>query len=656
MSQLKKEVLSIPSADFGGESTLPHIATKLSLGDIENRFLLDEDDGLYINYGVMECGFPYKIQDMYDRGTDIRDYDTYVLENDYIKAVFMPDFGGKLWSLYDKVEKRELLFSNKVVRPCNLAVRNAWLSGGIEWNCGFKGHGPFTCSRINTAITKLDDGTPVLRFYYFERIRCVVVQMDFFLPDDAKYLCCRMRITNPGDEVVPIYWWSNVAAEEKDGDRVIVPADESYTAPYGYVEKINIPVWKNTDVSYPTSNLASNDFFWKTRDDKRRYIYQADKDGYGLFQTSTDRLKGRKLFIWGNSQGGHKWMNFLTADNESGRYDEIQCGLARTQYECLPMPPHTVWEWMEVYGPLAADAAKVHGEWSSAQAEAEERMDDIISAEKLENMLADTRAMAKRPAEQMIYSVDGWGALEAYTNESGNIPLCEHLDFGAMGDEQKDWIRLMEQGTLGEHNPEAVPVSYIRQPMWTKLLEKAIENKDAENWYTYYQLGCIYSAEERYEDAKKMLAKSLSLCNSPWSNYAMAVACEKTGELAYAVSYVKKAYLLKTGELSLAKELYRFLHKTEMYDDIIAMFESDSEIVKNNNRCKLYYAVALAYTGRLDESESIIINDGKYLIVPDIRECETTITDLWFYINEHKYNGEGEPPRDLDFRMFVNRD
>lgn len=656
MSQIKREVLSIPSADFGGESTLPHIATKLSLGDIDNRISLDEDDGLYINYGVMECAFPYKTQDMYDRGTEIKDYDSYVIENDYIRAVFMPDFGGKLWSLYDKVADRELLFSNKAVRPCNLAVRNAWLSGGIEWNCGYKGHGPFTCSRINTAITTLDDGTPVLRFYYYERIRCVVVQMDFYLPDDARYLCCRMRITNPGDEVVPMYWWSNVAAEEKDGDRVIVPADESYTAPYGYVEKIKIPVWKNIDVSYPASNLAANDFFWKTRDDRRRYIFQADKDGYGLFQTSTDRLKGRKLFVWGNSQGGHKWMNFLTADEETGRYDEIQCGLAYTQHECLPMPPHTVWEWMEIYGPLSTDAKKVHGDWRDAQSEVAKKIDDIISAEKLDKMLSDTRSMAKSSAESVIYSVDGWGALEAYSNANSNIHMCEHLDFGMTGDEQKDWIRLLEQGTLGEHNPDDVPVSYIRQTMWTELLEKAIEDKDAENWYTYYQLGCIYIAEERYKKGQKYLTKSLSLCDSPWANYAMAVACEKLGDMDTAVKYAKNAYSLKSGDISLAKEMYRFMHQTEMYDDIISNFESDFEAVKENNRCKLYYAVALAHTGRLDESESIIINDGNYLIVPDIRECETTITDLWFYINEHKYNGYGEPPRDLDFRMFANRD
>ena len=29
---------------------------------------------------------------------------------------------------------------------------------------------------------------------------------------------------------------------------------------------------------------------------------------------------------------------------------EIQAGLGKTQYGCIPMAPHTAWEWMEQYG------------------------------------------------------------------------------------------------------------------------------------------------------------------------------------------------------------------------------------------------------------------------------------------------------------------
>jgi hypothetical protein len=220
--------------------------------------------------------------------------------------------------------------------------------------------------------------------------------MDFFLPKNSKMLHVRTRITNPNDEVIPMYWWSNVGAVQKTGDRVVVPVQKSYTVNLDNQPiKINVPVYNGIDVTYPASNLTSNDFFWTMDERKRYYIAQLDTDGYGLFQTSTSKLQGRKLFVWGNSQGGDKWMNFLTADDESGAYDEIQCGLARTQYECVPMPPKTVWEWLEVYGALSADKKRVHGTWEDAQNEVEKVLNDLITEEGLNELLENTREMAK---------------------------------------------------------------------------------------------------------------------------------------------------------------------------------------------------------------------------------------------------------------------
>ena len=655
MSTLKVEKLNIMSADLGMESTLPPISETLSLNTISNEFRLDEDDGLFINYGVMECAHPYKYQNMYNRELKPADYTAVILENEYLKATFMPDFGGKLWSLFDKKEKRELLFKNSVVRPCNLAVRNAWLSGGIEWNCGYKGHGPYTCSTINTAITHLDDGTPVLRFYYFERIRCAVVQMDFFLPEDSALLHCRMRITNPNDNVIPMYWWSNIATVENEGDRVVVPANETYIAERGMVEKIDVPYYKGTDLTYPSKNKYANDYFFKTERDSQKYICQFDVDGYGLFQSSTDRLKGRKLFVWGDSQGGHKWKNFLTADDESGSYNEIQCGLAYTQHECLPMPPHTVWEWLEVYGPVKADAKKVHGTWTEARAEALSKIEEKITKTQLEKLLKETHKMSTSPAKETIIHAEGWGALEAERCKGAKNMLCAHLDFGTTHKEQEQWKKLMYEGTLGIHKPDEVPPSYIRQREWTDLMEKAIKSKDKTNWYTYFQLGCTYTATEDYDKAMDCFTNSLDLEKSPWAYYGKAIVCQKTDDKEGACENIQHAYELKSNDLSMAKDLFKILFVNEKNELVISYFENAAENIKTNKRCSIYYAYALALTGRVKESEEILCGNGN-LIIPDIRECETITSDLWFYIQSQKENPSGELPKDLDFRMFVERD
>ncbi|HBN85909.1 MAG TPA: DUF5107 domain-containing protein, partial [Clostridiales bacterium] len=418
MSSLTFAKWKLPGADLHGESSLPPIAGMINVQQ-QTKTMLDEDDGLFVGYGFVGSPFPYRLQDMYDRELKDTEMLTAVLENDHLKAVFIPSLGGRLWSLIDKDKGRELTFSNPVFRPGNLAFRNAWFSGGVEWNCGVVGHHPYTCSPLFTAKLTADDGTPVLRMYEFERIRRAVYQMDFFLPDQSKLLFCRMRIVNPNTEVVPMYWWSNIAVPEIKDGRIVMSTNETYTNRGGMISKTTVPVSNGIDITYPVNNPHAIDFFWKVSDQARKYVCQLNGEGYGLIQTSTSRLKGRKLFVWGQGPGGEKWQEFLSADGTGGKYAEIQAGLARTQYECLPMPPKTAWEWMEAYGAMNAKGSNVHGDWEIAKREVEEKLNHMISEQDLESLLVKTKeTIALKPAEELIVTGSGWGALENLRREA----------------------------------------------------------------------------------------------------------------------------------------------------------------------------------------------------------------------------------------------
>ena len=95
-------------------------------------------------------------------------YKRQVLENDILRATFLLELGGRLWSLLHKPSGRELLAVNPVFQAANLAIRNAWFSGGVEWNIGFVGHSPFTCSPLFAARVEGPGGAPVLRLYEYE--------------------------------------------------------------------------------------------------------------------------------------------------------------------------------------------------------------------------------------------------------------------------------------------------------------------------------------------------------------------------------------------------------------------------------------------------------------------------------------------------------
>ena len=92
-------------------------------------------------------------------------------------------------------------------------------------------------SSFFTAELTDEDGNPVLRMYEYERVRQVEYQMDFWLGENDHHLNCRMRIVNSGKEVVPMYWWSNMAVPEYDKGRVIVPASKAFTSDAKDVKK-----------------------------------------------------------------------------------------------------------------------------------------------------------------------------------------------------------------------------------------------------------------------------------------------------------------------------------------------------------------------------------------------------------------------------------
>ncbi|MGH8969936.1 MAG: DUF5107 domain-containing protein, partial [Actinomycetes bacterium] len=131
---------------------------------------------------------PYSVQDGYRRQLSDSEVPVAVLENDVLRATFLLGYGGRLWSLLHRPSGTELLHSPPALRLANLALRNAWFAGGVEWNIGTTGHSPTTCEPLFAARVRGRDGEPVLRMYEYERLRGVVFQIDAWLPDQSHVL------------------------------------------------------------------------------------------------------------------------------------------------------------------------------------------------------------------------------------------------------------------------------------------------------------------------------------------------------------------------------------------------------------------------------------------------------------------------------------
>ena len=137
----RKKIMGYP---VGPASAFPAMRDPIK-STIEAR--LSESDELFVNYGMFSDSLPYTMQDDYDLAEKQElEFSAAVLENDHLRAEFVLDLGGRLWSLYDKDQQRELLTNNTEFLPRNLAIRNAWFAGGVEFNCGRRGHDVNTCS------------------------------------------------------------------------------------------------------------------------------------------------------------------------------------------------------------------------------------------------------------------------------------------------------------------------------------------------------------------------------------------------------------------------------------------------------------------------------------------------------------------------------
>ena len=647
--------VTLPSAKFNGESTLPSLYEMSNVQHLAESHL-DEDDELFVGYGGLASIFPYRMQDLYDRADTPTAYIGVTLENAYLKALFLPELGGRLWSLYDKVAGRELLYSNPMVRPCNLAVRNAWLAGGIEFNCGMIGHHPFTCSPIHAVETSLDDGTPVLRMYEYERIRGAVYQMDFFLPEDSRVLYGRMRIVNPNRETVPMYWWTNMAVREDPEARDIIDATETYNNKNGMVGKNPVPVYEDIDITYPSNNPIAIDYFWKIPPSSRKYTAYIDRKGYGFMQSSTARLQGRKLFVWGQGEGGKRWQEFLTQDGHDGRYVEIQAGLAHTQYECIPMPPKTAWEWLETFGAVTADPGKVHGDWADARAEVGRRLEDISPIADLEALLAATKPMALSPANTRICYGSAWGTLENLRREKAQLsPICPHLDFGALTEAEQPWATLLKTGCLPVLEPTEAPVSWMLQKEWTHLLEKAAPTHENQ-----LHLAAICMAERRVRDAEEALDAALALRVTPTALFLKAQVYRLKDDLLAAAQTALEAHALCPSDVSLARQAFALALRVRLHGEIVTAYEAAPQNVQADGRVAMTYAFALLRESKTDEAEAVLYRDGG-LSVTDIREGEISLTSLYISIQKARAEARGETledadidvPRQFDFRMNV---
>lgn len=455
-----------------------------------------------------------------------------LLESDGLRATITPQYGGKIWALFDKKNNREMVYNNQAHQPANIGARKAWAAGGIEWNWspGIIGHSAFTEESVWTAVMETPYG-PAVRVYEFDRYNGTVWQVDMIIVNDT--LFTHAKISNPTKMDLKGYWWTCVAHHTTPDSRVVTPAQKvACDTSSGYTSAYNkyatgqpdwhqfAPIngnfsfrgqkdsWQH-DNSYLGNLMEHNDYFVRIHAPQQPYIAHAAPDGYTVIHAHP--LNGTKFFTWGQNGPGRFMQDFLGGgevarlDNRRGDYTELQIGPAPTQMQTFPLPAFDTFEWTDYYQGWFANVSEIHNsDYNAALLSVGKFMQgksgiSPASYQEIDRFLAFLADQT--PAADSIISPGlPWGALEeeliallTQTPRKQLVPGATFvLDPQTTDDEIVPWVELLglkkkqQEGTInnnGNNNgvtfgnfssatlARAIPLSYQTTDNWLAALQ-----------------------------------------------------------------------------------------------------------------------------------------------------------------------------------------
>lgn len=653
MTELRIETLTLPGCKIGPENPLPFFRSRATDRVVPLHDSMPEAKRQYFGWQAGQRVLPYRMQDQYSRQRNDYSMKVAVLENDLLKATFWIELGGRLMSLIYKPLNRELLYQNPVFQPANLAIRNAWFAGGVEWNVGHYGHSPLTCVPVFAAAIQGQQGEPGLRLYEFDRMKGFLWHTDFYLPEGSEFLIAFTRVINPQDDDSSMYWWTNMAVPEGPGIRVLAPTDEAIYIDkdlhgFGYAKIPDLPSLPGRDPTYSLNWPNANEFFFQCDQADIPWETALDEQGTGLIEASTPRLKYRKLFCWGVLQGGRHWQEFLAEPGMA--YLEIQAGLAPTQLHHLPFAAGESWHWTEFFGYMAADPNKVHNAdynaaWRSVDAVLKQRINAGQMAE-IEQACLD---LAEKHSTEILQIGSGWGALEM-ERRGREVLNGFYFPEDSLGPEQARWLELLKGEGLPVQPPDQEPGEWLVQKEWRALLGEWLAKPENRSWFALLHYGVMLAEALDYPAAVAAWQESIKQQPSAWAYRNLAALAHEEGKLSDALAFYAQAWpLALEGGLpleALAHEYLGMLVEAGQFEQAAAVYQSLPQAVAESDRVQIVWAMIALKLNKLDEVEQVLQRD-----FATVREGQVDLTNLWFELWQRREAvASGKRLEDIDMK------
>ncbi len=382
------------------EETVTLPTYQLGPGDLNPRF--HELDGTII--------FPYTMQDAFTTEIVDQTYQALYLENEYLKVMVLPAIGGRVHSVFDKSRGEEMFHLLDVIRPARIALRGAWIPGGIEWNPGPQAHTVIAYSPVNAALQQHEDGSASVVITNTLKDSRLRWQARVTLHPGRSYLDQNIRIDNPTDGIHPYYFWNNTCFPNYAGTRFICPTDVM-TDHHG-----------RTFTPWPIHNGVDMTRLENYGEQTPFFAYKCTFDFFGAYNTVSDHgivqtadhrvLPGKKYWTWGKADYGQQRMAIM--GHEDVEYVEVQSGPLATQSDYEPLAPQSTVQWREWWYP-------VHGLGEGFEFAT---TDLAIQAERPgRNLVLRMLATGEFPAARVMIEPDGGRAVTRSVDLSPAAPV-----------------------------------------------------------------------------------------------------------------------------------------------------------------------------------------------------------------------------------------
>jgi hypothetical protein len=298
------------------------------------------------------------------------------IENEFIRAMVLPELGGRIHVLQDKTNGYDLIYNQHVIKPALVGLAGPWISGGIEFNWP-QHHRPATFLPVDFEIEENGDGSKTIWCSDHDPISRMKGMHGVCLYPGKAYMELKVRAYNRTPFTQTFLWWANVATRVHEAYQSFFPPDVYYIADhakratseyplakgfyYGvnYGERGRKGVPKNEvpnqfipphtrsmfDVGrsmFDVPNYSPNDLsFYANIPVPTSYMCMGSREdffgGYdyaaqaGIVHIANHHISpGKKQWTWGNHEFGYAWDRNLTdkdARGEHGPYIEIMAGV-----------------------------------------------------------------------------------------------------------------------------------------------------------------------------------------------------------------------------------------------------------------------------------------------------------------------------------------